>query len=127
MNEQDIVMQWLEKAAEDLHSADVLFGVGIIANTCYHCQQAAEKALKAYLCMVGVEIPHTHNLSLLCKECLEHNADFSEIFRISSSLTKYATATRYPGDNLLNKEEAETAIQNAGRVLHFCANLIAPE
>jgi len=37
--------------------ADGVFG--------FHAQQAAEKALKAWLCMLDVEYPRTHDLTLL--------------------------------------------------------------
>ena len=45
------VSSWLGKAQEDLHSAEWLLESphGLYAAVGFHCQQAAEKALKAYL------------------------------------------------------------------------------
>ena len=43
------VRQWLLKARRDLESAKVLFDRELNDTSVYHCQQAAEKSLKAYL------------------------------------------------------------------------------
>jgi len=119
MSEHDIAAQWLEKAAVDLQSADALFSVGIAANACYFAQQAGEKALKSYLSLMVDEIPKTHNMGQLCKQCMETDASFSEILRISSELTDFATTTRYPGSPDYTKDDAEDAIQKAGRIFVF--------
>jgi len=119
MSEHDIAAQWLEKAAIDLQSADALLSVGIAANACYFAQQAGEKALKSYLSLTVEEIPRTHNLEHLCKQCMETDTSFSEILRISSELTDFATTTRYPGSPDYTKEDAEDAIQKAGRIFVF--------
>ena len=37
---------------------------------CFHAQQAAEKALKAWLAVADVPIPRTHNLEDLQAQCL---------------------------------------------------------
>ena len=50
MNE--LTEEWVEKAEEDFDAADVLLygrDVPIAAIVCFHCQQCAEKYLKAYL------------------------------------------------------------------------------
>ncbi|MBF0282593.1 MAG: HEPN domain-containing protein, partial [Zetaproteobacteria bacterium] len=43
------VEQWLLKANSDLNSAKALLSLDLRDTGVYHCQQAAEKALKAYL------------------------------------------------------------------------------
>jgi len=121
----DIVEQWFEKAAEDLQSAEVLLGAGIISNSCYHAQQAGEKALKAYLSLCVDEVPKTHNLGELCKLCIDFDEDFTAILRISSSLTAFATHTRYPGAAAYTEEDAEEALQGAGRIFIFTQERIA--
>ncbi|MCL2447277.1 MAG: HEPN domain-containing protein [Oscillospiraceae bacterium] len=119
MNEHDMVLEWLQKSADDLYSAEVLQRVGMLANSCYHAQQAGEKALKAYLVQCEQEVPYTHNLGLLCKLCMQLDETFAEIFQASSALTDYATITRYPGGDAVDEEETELAIQHAGRVFVF--------
>jgi len=86
---------------------------------CYHAQQAGEKALKAYLTQFEQEIPYTHNLELLCKMCVKHDDAFSELFYACSDLTDYVTTTRYPGDDSVDIEEAEAALQKAGTIFLF--------
>lgn len=60
MNEATInfIKQWLVKANEDLLVVDKLTEYEIIAKSsvCFHCQQAVEKFLKAFLIAKGFEI-----------------------------------------------------------------------
>lgn len=65
--------EWLEFAAMDLDSAQFLLGMRPVPVEiiCYHCEQAAEKLLKAVLVAADVEPPKTHDLIQLCKKCAE--------------------------------------------------------
>ena len=119
MDNQEAAEQWLEKAVEDLNGADVLLGAGIYTLSCYHAQQAGEKALKGYLSQYIDDTPKTHNVGELCKQCMDYDDTFSEILRISSALTPFATHTRYPGTPAYTREDAEDAIQKAGRIFIF--------
>ena len=61
---QSYVRQWIEKAEEDLLVAHQLFdaestALGTIG---FHCQQAVEKFLKAFLIYHSLEPERTHNL-----------------------------------------------------------------
>lgn len=52
MNSMDLVNEWLEISASDLSVASHLFETmrpRPFEVVCYHCQQAAEKALRAFL------------------------------------------------------------------------------
>ncbi|MCL2106212.1 MAG: HEPN domain-containing protein [Oscillospiraceae bacterium] len=119
MNEFEIVECWLRKAVDDLKSAKVLRSEDLLANSCYFAQQASEKALKAYLAQFDAEIPHSHNLSMLCKRCIIHDNVFLEILDDSSDLTDYATQTRYPGDDTVDEDETKEAIQKAENIYQF--------
>ena len=48
---QDLVKKWIEKADKDLLTAEreLSFADPITESICFHCQQAVEKYLKAYL------------------------------------------------------------------------------
>ncbi len=65
----EITKNWLKKAKNDLISARKLSaGEDITLDTAiYHCQQAAEKSLKAYLIFNCLEYPGTHDLRVLNK------------------------------------------------------------
>ena len=63
--EDEIVREWLVKAQHDLMSAErLLSGDEPIRDTgCFHCQQTAEKALKAFLTHYGIEFEKSHSLA----------------------------------------------------------------
>lgn len=91
--------QWMAKAREDLAVARVLLDHPVGANwaTCFHAQQAAEKALKGILVAVGVDFPKTHALERL--HDLLPATDASEFDRASiAALSPWAVAGRYPED-----------------------------
>lgn len=57
--------RWLELANEDLVMADYALSQGIFRQTCFHSQQAAEKALKALLYTRRGSYPKSHSLEQL--------------------------------------------------------------
>ena len=94
----------------------------------YHCQQSAEKALKAYLTYREVVFQKTHNLSVLLQGCLVFEPDF-EILRVSAeTLTPFATEFRYPGDVIEpSQDEAAEALEMADLILNFVVQLLPDE
>ena len=61
------VQDWLQKVAEDYRVAEALAALAepLDDSICFHCQQAAEKLLKALLVASGVTPPRTHDLEEL--------------------------------------------------------------
>ena len=119
------IQQWLLKSQRDLEAARVLFEHGLFDVVVYHCQQSAEKALKAYLVYQEVILQKTHNLVVLLESCLTFDIGF-EILRDSAEvLTPYGTEFRYPGDTLEPERfEAEEALAMADSVLRFVVRLL---
>jgi len=119
------IQQWLLKSQRDLEAAKVLFEHGLFDVVVYHCQQSAEKALKAYLVHQEVILQKTHNLVVLLESCLAFDINF-EILRDSAEiLTPYATEFRYLGDTIEpEKYEAEEALAIASLVLDFVVKLL---
>lgn len=119
------IQQWLLKSQRDLEAAKVLFEHGLFDVVVYHCQQSAEKALKAYLVYQEVILQKTHNLVVLLESCLAFDINF-EILRDSAEiLTPYATEFRYPGDTIEpEKYEAEEALAITSLVLNFVVKLL---
>ena len=118
----EIPEQWLGKAEDDYISATVLMdkvNPPQIEIACYHCQQCAEKALKAFCAYNGDEIQKTHNLIVLCQQCMILDSEFSEILSDCSRLTPYSVQTRYPNCIDILEEEAKAAITTAKRVFDF--------
>ena len=97
--------QWIEKANEDLQVVDQLMimekhPAGAIG---FHCQQAAEKYLKAFLVFHQTEIPRTHNIEYLLEQCKKVSSDFPDIEL--HNITDYGVEIRYPGDFLEPSEK----------------------
>ena len=67
MNPRDHTMMLMRKAAEDEAVLDAILGVETISDEIFgfHCQQAVEKLLKAWLTNQGVHYPKTRNLQAL--------------------------------------------------------------
>src|SRR5437879_4306253 len=63
---------------------------------CFHCQQSAEKYLKALLQDLGAVVPKTHDLEDLLDLLLPHDATLAPLRRALHSLTRYAVDFRYP-------------------------------
>lgn len=96
---------WLERAAEDMTSARLLrLDEGCYNNAAFHCQQAIEKALKAYILLKSNHLVDGHNLSWLCKRAVQYDKKFSEWLSESASLNKCYIETRYPADLPLDIE-----------------------
>ena len=118
------VSQWLLKADHDLRSAKRLMSQGedepLLDTAVYHCQQAAEKALKAYLTAHGVTFPKIHLLTPLVTLCSDINKSFLELLDAAEILTPLATEFRYPGDILEpDPSDADEAYRIAEDVVQF--------
>ena len=93
-----LVREWLERAREDLAAADrALDPPQLVRTALYHYQQAAEKALKAYLAWRDQPLRRTHQLQELVRDCEQLSADFAALHNAAAVLTPYAERTRYPG------------------------------
>jgi HEPN domain-containing protein len=105
----------LDAAAWLLESPQALYGaVG------FHCQQAAEKALKAYLTWQEQPFEKTHSLVALVGLCLRFSAEFDVLRTAATSLNPFAVTTRYPGDLPdISAQEAGEALEQARQVWDF--------
>ncbi len=119
MNE--VTAEWVTKADNDFYSADILLHSGdvpIIDTACFHCQQSAEKYLKAFLTDHLIRFERTHVLMDLLELCLPVDKDFRKIANDLNSLEGYAVAIRYPGA-IVSVELAEEAFKTANRIRKF--------
>lgn len=115
----DLVRQWMQKADNDLRTAQgtLFFPDNCPYDTvCFHAQQCVEKCLKAALVCVQAPFRKTHDLEelfLMLPSSLVLPASPGELAR----LTPHATNSRYPDDwRPIEREEAEWAVGMAGRV-----------
>lgn len=93
------VTAWLAKAERDLDSAKrLLAGKPPYRDTAaYHCQQAAEKSVKALLTAAGMDFPKTHDLTALVALAETRFQGFAQYREAAAVLTPYGTSFRYPG------------------------------
>lgn len=93
----------------------------------YHAQQCAEKHLKAYLVLRGVDFPFTHNIARLLELCSEQGS-WADSLREAEVLTPFAVTTRYPsGIEEVTIGEACRAIRIAEQVRQVVRQVLMQE
>lgn len=110
MNNENYVNEWIDKAKKDIKAVEIIREYDEMTEiVCFHCQQAAEKYLKALLLSKNEEITKTHNIDFLLKKCSKYNEDF--ISYIGSPLADYAVDIRHSEVRYIpSKQEMEDAI-----------------
>ncbi len=110
--------EWVRKAEADVDTARELTGTkkpSLHDVICFHCQQATEKYLKAFLQELSLSIPRTHDLDDLLELLLPHDGTLRPLRRGLRFLTQFAVDYRYPGDNA-TKRQAEAALRWMERI-----------
>lgn len=109
---------WLMKADEDIAVAEYLLKTSkFYADVCFHCEQAAEKSLKAFLVYHRITPKKTHNLPILAEECIRMNSSLAEITSCCDSLSKLYIPTRYSFKIEFNLTNAEESMKLAKEVM----------
>lgn len=90
-------LRWFTQAQDEFQDADDLRKRGRFYLALFHFQQAAEKALKAYLYLKvkSVEVFYTHSIDDLLEMAFEITPDFREVAQ-AKKLDRYYIPTRYP-------------------------------
>jgi HEPN domain-containing protein len=124
MNDIDNTKEWFRHSRNNLivakHSFEDLWPkqTEIAA---YLSQQAAETALKGSLYYSGIDDPeHTHNLSVLCQQCVEHDEAFTTLFDFCADLTPLEAKMRYPYETAPNDAACAHIIDEAQKIYDFC-------
>ena len=80
---------------------------------CYHCQQAAEKGMKALIIYYGAEggMPKLHDLSFLLNQIKNKVEVEDRFYDYTDTLTPYGVKIRYPNELFLEERNAKAAIQ----------------
>jgi HEPN domain-containing protein len=91
----------------------------------YHAQQCAEKYLKAYLVLRGIDFPFTHNIAHLLELC-PPDATWGASLEEADTLTRYAIVARYPGPGTdVSADHARLAAEVAARVREVVRQALA--
>lgn len=102
---KDVAHTLLQKAKEDEQTIELIraangpWGVG-----CFHCQQAAEKRLKAVLALYQGDFPRTHDIDMLISLAESYCAALSNLPDEVLLLGDYAVGVRY--DDVVSADES---------------------
>lgn len=121
---------WLVKASLDLRAAEFArCGDPLLAaDVVFHCQQLAEKTMKAFLAWHDHPFRKTHNLVELGQQCARIAPDLEPALRRAAGLTEYAWKFRYPGEpSVPSSEETGEALEIATRVYKAILGRLPPE
>src|SRR5438105_2298080 len=107
-----ITKQWVAKAESDFRAASQLIAEKDSEPDaiCFHCQQCAEKYLKAMLQHNSAAIPRIHDLHALVTLLLPFDASLKRYLSSMRRLTPYGVEYRYPGVTA-SKRQAQAALR----------------
>ena len=132
MPERSESNRWLAQAERDLDDAEYNLEGDRHNLACFVAQQAAEKALKAYLYHQGAEDVWGHSVAELCDDAAEFDEGFADLNKTAASLDKYYIPTRYPNglpggipSEAFIKADALSAVAIARSVIDFVKGRIA--
>ena len=128
----ELLRSWLTKALSVLKSARLLGAADEppLDTAIYHCQQTAEKAVKAFLVSRGVTPEKTHDIRKLTVQASGFEPKFNEFVELAVSLTPYAWEFRYPDDlaeTFPTREEFDEALRHAQTIYDFVLSLLPAE
>ncbi|MCL2121233.1 MAG: HEPN domain-containing protein [Clostridiales bacterium] len=121
-------LEWRRYASMDIDAAQLLYSqqqnprqrpIEIIL---YHCQQGAEKALKAFMVQNGYFPPKIHDLNDLRLICIQWDAKFDSVRIVNHCdfLDPFSVVVRYPNFyNSLDSSHAVRGLNSAKRIYDF--------
>lgn len=122
MDNFEIVKKWCKYAGDDLQVAKNLMETmhnKPLEIICYHCQQAAEKYLKAYLISKNWGLERTHDLIILLTTAVNYDSDFSNYKKHCSFMNSFGVKVRYPDEIDVLERDANYAIKFAEEIEGF--------
>lgn len=122
--------RWLAQASSELAFARVGLREGFHAQACFHCQQAAEMALKALHYLGGARLVMGHALVELLAPLEEIHPTLASLRGTAARLDQLYIPTRYPNGlpggvpaEVFTKEQAAEAIAQATQFIDRAADL----
>ncbi len=121
--------EWLSYAENDLGVAEHLFKTyhpKPLAIIGFHCQQAAEKSVKALIVLYGSQggMPKKHDLFLLLNQIKNMVNIDKKYYDYADVLAPYGIAVRYPNELVLEEYHAEKAIRMAGEFVNWAKGIV---
>ena len=135
--QEEEYLEWMAFARTDYESAKYLNGALFhprpLNVICYHCQQAAEKAVKALIVYFGSQggMPKVHDISFLLnqiKNIIYEKKGIivtDELLIAADSLSKYGIAPRYPNEIEVDEQMTGKALSDSEAILQWAEDVIA--
>ena len=122
--------EWLSYAESDLGVAEHLFKTyhpKPLEIICFHCQQAAEKAVKSIIVLNGSQggLPRKHDIFLLLNQIKNTVKIDERFYDYSDILSPYGVAMRYPNELFLEERHAEQALEIAHEFVEWAKSNIS--
>jgi len=119
-----LTAEWIIKGQNDLRTAEILLKEkGPTDTLCFHCHQAAEKFLKAYLVHKRVRFEKIHDLWKLAK--LTGKKDLKNFEKELKSLNAYYIESRYlPETTVYTLSECKEIYASASKITQRVLSLI---
>lgn len=116
--------EWLIKANSDLkiveHELNLSEEEIVKDAVCFHCQQAVEKYLKAFLIYHKVKPKRTHDIGYLLDQCANIDEDFASIE--VKELSIFGVDIRYPDDFYIPTIEEAKFYYNLAKQIKILVN-----
>ena len=130
--QRELTRRWLKKAANDLATARLIGGTSgaPLDIAIYHCQQAAEKAVKGYLISRDQPFAKTHEIAPLVLQAMAMENGFEAFLDAAHLLSPFAWRFRYPSElepSEPTRDQVDEALQHAQAVYDFVLGLLPPE
>ena len=119
---EELVKEWLTLADDDLRMAELTMkdSEPVCWAAAFHCQQAAEKSLKALLAYNEYHVEKMHDVAFLVKLCVKFLPEMEQFIETGAALSEYAVETRYPAVRVeITKIKAEKAVETARDIYEF--------
>ena len=96
-------LAWMKKSRKDLWRAESVLTLDPpdTEDCLFHCQQAVEKSLKAFLVWRDKSFRRTHDLVELTRQCVDLEPTLGDVMSGLGPLTRFAWELRYPGESAL--------------------------
>lgn len=139
LDRQEEYGDWLRFARLDYESAKYLYNGSLypkpIEIICYHCQQAAEKAVKALIVYFGSQggMPKVHDIAFLLNQMKnivkkEKGIEMDDaLMEVADGLSKYGVAPRYPNEIYIDDTLTAKAFHDATTIMEWVQYVIDAE
>lgn len=124
--------EWYDMAVMDLGVArhlDETYRPKPLEIICYHCQQAAEKAIKALIIYYGGEggMPKLHDLSFLLNQIKNKAYIEDKYYDYADALTPYGVSVRYPNELFLEERHVKEALEFSDEILRWVQSIVCSD